>query len=87
MESKDVDNETVSGNDQILTQNSSLPALPSVEEISKMENSEDEGLVTKAQTTTTASSVEPLLTTTPEPDASASLKASSNDVNEVREII
>jgi len=82
MESKDVDNETVSGNDQILTQNSSLPALPSVEEISKMENSEDEGLVTKAQITTTASSVEPLLTTTPEPDASASLKASSNDVNE-----
>merc|ERR1712029_1155825 len=46
------------------------------------ENSEDEGLVTKAQSTTTASSVEPLLTTTPEPDASASLKASSNDVNE-----
>jgi len=84
MESKDVDNETVSGsgNDQILAHNSSLPALPSVEEISKMENSEDEGLVTKAQTTTTASSVEPLLTTTPEPDASASLKAPSNDVNE-----
>jgi len=81
MESKDVDNETVSGNDQILTQNSSLPALPSVEEISKMENSEDEGLVTEAQTTT-ASSVESLLTTTPEPDASASLKAPSNDVNE-----
>jgi len=81
MESKDVDNETVSGNDQILTQNSSLPALPSVEEISKMENSEDEGLVTEAQTST-ASSVEPLLTTTPEPDASASLKAPSNDVNE-----
>jgi len=82
MESKDVDNETVSGNDQILTQNSSLPALPSVEEISKMENSEDEGLVTKVQITTTASSVEPLLTTTPEPDASASLKAPSNEVNE-----
>merc|ERR1719300_2130617 len=82
MESKDVDNETVIGNDQILTQNSSLPALPSVEEISKMENSEDEGLVTKAQITTTASSVEPLLTTTPEPDASASLIAPSNDVNE-----
>jgi len=84
MESKDVDNETVSGNDQILTQNSSLPALPSVEEINKMENSEEVGLVTKAQTTTTttASSVESLLTTTPEPDASASLKASSNDVNE-----
>jgi len=81
MESKDVDNETVSGNDQILTQNSSLPALPSVEEISKMENSEDEGLVTEAQTST-ASSVESLLTTTPEPDASASLKAPSNDVNE-----
>merc|ERR1719300_1752249 len=82
MESKDVDNETVSGNDQILAQNNSLPALSSVEEISKMENSEDEGLLTKAQTTTTASSVEPLLTTTPEPDASASLTASSNDVNE-----
>merc|ERR1719300_526121 len=82
MESKDVDNETVSGNDQILAQNNSLPALSSVEEISKMENSEDEGLLTKAQTTTTASSVEPLLTTTPEPDASASLKAPSNDVNE-----
>merc|ERR1719300_519710 len=49
MESKDVDNETVSGNDQILTQNSSLPALSSVEEVSKMENSEDVGLVTKAQ--------------------------------------
>jgi len=82
MGSKDVDNETVSGHDQILTQNSSLPALSSVEEISKMENSEDVGLVTEAQTTTTASSVEPLLTTTPEPDASASLKAPSNDVNE-----
>ena len=86
MESKDVDNETVSGNDQILTQNSisSLSALSSVEEISKMENSEDVGLVTEAQTST-ASSVEllPLLTTTPEPDASASLKAPSNDVNEV----
>jgi len=81
MESKDVDNETVSGHDQILSQNSSLPALPSVEEISKMENSEDEGLVTEAQTST-ASSVESLLTTTPEPDASASLKAPSNDVNE-----
>jgi len=83
MESKDVDNETVSGNDQILTQNSisSLSALSSVEEISKMENSEDEGLVTEAQTIT-ASSVEFLLTTTPEPDASASLKAPSNDVNE-----
>jgi len=83
MESKDVDNETVSGsgNDQVLAQNSSLP-VSSVEDISKMENSEDEGLVTKAQSTTTASSVEPLLTTTPEPDASASLKAPSNDVNE-----
>merc|ERR1719300_955139 len=46
MESKDVDNETVSGNDQILAQNSSLSALSSAEEISKMENSEDEGLVT-----------------------------------------
>ena len=84
MESKDVDNETVSGNDQILTQNSisSLSALSSVEEISKMENSEDEGLVTEAQTIT-ASSVEFLLTTTPEPDASASLKVPSNEVNEV----
>jgi len=81
MGSKDADNETVSGNDQILAQNSSLP-VSSVEDISKMENSEDEGLVTKAQSTTTASSVEPLLTTTPEPDASASLKAPSNDVNE-----
>merc|ERR1719300_888146 len=81
MESKDVDNETVSGNDLILTQNSSLSALPSVEEISKMENSEDVGLVTEAQTST-AFSVESLLTTTPEPDASASLKAPSNDVNE-----
>merc|ERR1719300_1646288 len=81
MESKDVANETVSGNDQILSQNSSLP-VSSVEDISKMENSEDEGLVTKAQSTTTASSVEPLLTTTPEPDASASPKAPSNDVNE-----
>merc|ERR1719300_1587430 len=48
-ESKDVDNETVSGDDQILSQNSSLPALPSVEEISKMENSEDVGLVSEAQ--------------------------------------
>jgi len=81
MESKDVDNETVSGDDQILAQNNSLPAVSSVEEISKMENSEDEGLVTEAQTST-ASSVESLMTTTPEPDASASLKASSNDVNE-----
>jgi len=82
MGSKDVDNETVNGDDQILAQNSSLLALSSVEEVSKMENSEDEGLVTEAQTTTTASSVEPLSTTTPEPDASASLKAPSNDVNE-----
>jgi len=81
MESKDVDNETINGNDQILAQNNSLPALPSVEEISKMKNSEDVGLVTEAQTST-ASSVESLLTTTPEPDASASLKAPSNDVNE-----
>jgi len=80
MESKDVDNETVSGNDQILTQNSRLP-VSSVEDISKMENSEDVGLVTEAQTST-ASSVESLLTTTPEPDASASLKAPSNDANE-----
>merc|ERR1719300_1722722 len=83
MESKDVDNETVSGsgNDQVLAQNSSLP-VSSVEDISKMENSEDEGLVTKAQSTTTASSVKPLLTTTQELDASASLKAPSNDANE-----
>jgi len=81
MGSKDVVNETVSRNDQILTQNSSLSALSSDEEISKMENSEDEGLVTEAQTST-ASSVESLLTTTPEPDASASLKVPSNEVNE-----